>query len=122
MTRCRDIDGKKCKNTPTHKDFFKIRALLGALTSCNKLEKTNGRSLGYLKMERGGTKRLTKHQKWLVKTPLDKPGVYNDTKKSNNWTNRKGYCKWSRSLKVETLRDTRQFSHFLVFNKNIISM
>ena len=72
MTGCRDMD-KKIKITPKMgffpylwppKIFFKNRALsllypYGTLTSCKKLDKTNERSLRYLKTN-GRTRAITK--------------------------------------------------------------
>ena len=65
MTGSRDMDKKhqKCPENEglppfmTPRFFFKNRALLllypyGALTSCQKLEKTNGQSQRYLKTDR----------------------------------------------------------------------
>ena len=71
MTGCKDM-GKKLQKYPQKwglspicdpQDFFsKIRLSLfypyGALTSCRKLEKTNGQSPRYLKMD-GRTDRIT---------------------------------------------------------------
>ena len=59
--------------------FFKNRALsllypYGALTTCKKLEKINGRSLRYSKTDGKTHGRTTDGQKWLHRTPSDKPG------------------------------------------------
>ena len=95
MTGCRDMD-KKHQNAPKMgvypicdppRFFFKNRALsllypYGALTSCKKLEKTNERSLRYLKTDTrtdtrtdGHTDGRTHGQGRLLRTPSDKPGV-----------------------------------------------
>ena len=87
MTGCRDMD-KNIKNTPkvgffpicdSRRFFFKNRALsllypYGTLTSCKKLEKTNERSLRYLKTDHG---RTDQGQGRLLRTPSGKPGVQN---------------------------------------------
>ena len=61
--------------------FFKNQALsllypYGALTSCKKLEKTNERSLRYLKTDHGRTNGRTDHgQGQLLRTPSGEPRV-----------------------------------------------
>merc|ERR1719494_225858 len=90
MTGCRDMDKKHPKNGGfppfvTPRFFFKNRALsllypYGALTSCKKLEKTNERSLRYLKTDTrtdGHTHGRTHGQGRLLRTPSGKPGVQN---------------------------------------------
>ena len=83
--------GQKTSNLPpkmgfspicdTLRFFFKNRALsllnpYGALTSCKKLEKTNERSLRYLKTDTQ-TDGPTHGQGRLLRTPSDKPEVQN---------------------------------------------
>ena len=83
ITGCTDMDKKhqKCPQNgffspfPTPQDFFSKIVFcnfctLGALTSCKKLEKTNGWSLRYLK--RGyQTNEGSNWQGWLHRTPSD---------------------------------------------------
>ena len=91
MTGCKDM-GKKLQKYPQKwglspicdpQDFFsKIRLSLfypyGALTSCRKLEKTNGQSPRYLKMD-GRTDRITTdgRTRVITKDPSRKPAVQN---------------------------------------------
>ena len=82
---------------PQIKIFFQIRVvslllLYGPATSCKVSEKTNKRSLRYLKTDTRTHGRTHRPQGWLLRTPPGKPRIQPTLRYASEWSNSNSIC------------------------------